>query len=794
MLKRLIIGSSLLVALAAGIVALQQPVSRAEAAGPPGTAQFPCWQYPPVSYYFGQFVSGGWGYHVGEDVCHQEGTPVYAIADGIVKYSARTPNSYRWGNLIMIEHGSNTSLYGHLGDNRQVGAGAVVQKGQLIGYVGAQGDQNGNWEPHTHFGMHPGSYGAATGSYAPWAHGYESSFPHPNWVSPSQFVIDRRAAYDFVSQEESFGRVMYNNDGVDVTIRLRNSGHATWRAGGSNPMRLGTSNPRDRGSGFSDNGNATGWTAPNRVALQADTPPDELGTFTFRLKSPGVAGNYTECFEPIAEGITWLGDRRICLPVTVLPPGYRGQAFKQEVSTVSSPTDRSNNATAENLRPGDKRNYKLYLKNVGELNWDVGGANPVRLGGSNPQNRGSGFATVGDGSIPASENWLSANRASNIDGRFDPTLNQIVPDTQITNGEIAVFSFTITTPDAPGNRPEYFNGVVEGIGWMPDFGIFFPASIADRGYHYQYVSQTLSDNQLGQGENTVDYTVRLKNTGRETWPVNGTLRLGTDRPLGHDSSVYTPSGTGAWLSPNRPSTAQSNVTVPGKTTVETGETAQFGMRLTVPTNFPTGAQRLFVRPVMDGVAWLPEDYGINVPFTVSARGLDYQVQKQVFTNGTTIPHGGTTTARLAVKNTGRTSWATSGANAIKLAPTRPQDRGSAFATFTGSDPWPSATRASLIEGRVTNLNTLAVTADSSIDPGETALFDVPLTGNPNAGTYPEYFNLLAEGIAWMPDYGIYFPITIQGGGGVPPGTTTTDSPANTRTVPTATPLTSPTPR
>ena len=43
------------------------------------------------------------------------------------------------GNLIIIDHGYATTIYGHLGDNRQVGVGARVQKGQHIGYVGAQG-------------------------------------------------------------------------------------------------------------------------------------------------------------------------------------------------------------------------------------------------------------------------------------------------------------------------------------------------------------------------------------------------------------------------------------------------------------------------------------------------------------------------------------------------------------------------------------------------------------------------------------------------------------------------------
>src|SRR5258707_1125838 len=112
----------ILATLLLAVVAVAHP-TRAEG---DNTWQFPCFPQGAPDYAFGQFVSG-WGYHVGDDICKQAGVPVYAAAAGRVVYSAQTPDSYRWGNLIIIEHTRNdgakaVSLYGHLNSNRRVGA------------------------------------------------------------------------------------------------------------------------------------------------------------------------------------------------------------------------------------------------------------------------------------------------------------------------------------------------------------------------------------------------------------------------------------------------------------------------------------------------------------------------------------------------------------------------------------------------------------------------------------------------------------------------------------------------
>ena len=70
------------------------------------------------------------------------GTPVYAIADGIVSAAAAV---YSYGNCVQISHGTaddgNTydSLYAHL-SSIAVSQGSAVTKGQVIGYVGNTGN------------------------------------------------------------------------------------------------------------------------------------------------------------------------------------------------------------------------------------------------------------------------------------------------------------------------------------------------------------------------------------------------------------------------------------------------------------------------------------------------------------------------------------------------------------------------------------------------------------------------------------------------------------------------------
>lgn len=87
--------------------------------------------------------------HHGVDYAAPVGTPVWAVADGVVSY-ASTMGGY--GKLVILKHrGGLETRYGHLSRFAAgLMVGTTVQQGRVIGYVGSTGISTG---PHLHFEM-----------------------------------------------------------------------------------------------------------------------------------------------------------------------------------------------------------------------------------------------------------------------------------------------------------------------------------------------------------------------------------------------------------------------------------------------------------------------------------------------------------------------------------------------------------------------------------------------------------------------------------------------------------------
>ena len=89
---------------------------------------------------------GGERRHKGLDIAAPTGTEIYAAEGGTV-YRAGW-NSGGYGNYVIIDHPDGyRTLYGHA-SSVVAYEGQVVEKGQLIAYVGSTGDSTG---PHCHF-------------------------------------------------------------------------------------------------------------------------------------------------------------------------------------------------------------------------------------------------------------------------------------------------------------------------------------------------------------------------------------------------------------------------------------------------------------------------------------------------------------------------------------------------------------------------------------------------------------------------------------------------------------------
>ncbi|MFJ3408292.1 M23 family metallopeptidase [Promicromonospora sp. NPDC090134] len=116
-------------------------------------------------------VTGVRTLHAGTDYAAPAGTPVLALADGVVAYAGPDP---RAGNLLVIDHtlaGPDgprqvASTYSHLSDaSTVVSEGDVVTAGSQVAQVGSTGQSTG---PHLHLQIHPGGFDSAPTDPEPW--------------------------------------------------------------------------------------------------------------------------------------------------------------------------------------------------------------------------------------------------------------------------------------------------------------------------------------------------------------------------------------------------------------------------------------------------------------------------------------------------------------------------------------------------------------------------------------------------------------------------------------------------
>ncbi|GAC1384152.1 MAG: hypothetical protein NVSMB48_18730 [Marmoricola sp.] len=114
------------------------------------------WHLPTVNFVltarFGQ-VSGLWAtVHTGLDFAAPTGTPIFAIANGII---TQTGAAGPYGNLTVetLTDGTGTEIYYAHQSEIDVKVGQTVTGGEMIGRIGATGNTTG---PHVHIEVRPG--------------------------------------------------------------------------------------------------------------------------------------------------------------------------------------------------------------------------------------------------------------------------------------------------------------------------------------------------------------------------------------------------------------------------------------------------------------------------------------------------------------------------------------------------------------------------------------------------------------------------------------------------------------
>tara|TARA_B100000378_G_scaffold278674_1_gene282832 strand:+ start:10810 stop:12759 length:1950 start_codon:yes stop_codon:yes gene_type:complete len=122
---------------------------------------------------------------------------------------------------------------------------------------------------------------------------------------------------------------------VYAQVIVKNIGQNTW-----NEIKLGTSTPFDRSSPFYNDT----WQSTARAAYaNEDTIKySETATFEFALSTPSNVRSYTELFNPIIDGVAWMTNQTLAVPITVikerpLSTSVKSTLLPSETLTANSP-------------------------------------------------------------------------------------------------------------------------------------------------------------------------------------------------------------------------------------------------------------------------------------------------------------------------------------------------------------------------------------------------------------------------------------------------------------------------
>jgi len=378
------------------------------------------------------------------------------------------------------------------------------------------------------------------------------------------------------------------------------------------------------------------------------------------------------------------------------------------------------------LQPGQKYLATLEAMNVGNQTWINSGPTPVTLG------TGSG-----GNSMFCNSTWLACNRPAYLQ------------EASVAPGQEGHFVYQFQAPYVPGQYRESFRPVAEFLTWFnkddtaDELGIWVvsPGSYAWTTTGYTVTSldgNTKYDPGRLQPGQTYQATLDAKNIGSATWANSGPspVTLGSIK----DSSIFCNS---TWLACNRPAYLQEASVAPG-------QTGHFVFRFQAP--YVPGQYRERFKPVAEFFTWF-NDYlaqdtlGIWVvsPGTFTWSMRYYEIYDQT---GTTQLDPGklqtnqTYLAKVAVTNTGTTTWLNSGPLPVTLAASNPTSRMSILCT-TG---WEACNRPALL-------------TEASVAPGQVGHFSFLFKTPATPGVYRESFKPVAEFFTWFNDYD---PIDVLG--------------------------------
>ncbi|HEU5287481.1 MAG TPA: hypothetical protein VFV20_03695, partial [Candidatus Limnocylindria bacterium] len=228
-----------------------------------------------------------------------------------------------------------------------------------------------------------------------------------------------------------------------VTLQFRNTGTKTWQRGvAGSQIALGV--PGDS-TAYAALGMNVGWPSANRVAIQneASVAPGGTASFTFTVRAPLAAGTVALRVRPVVDGVAWLEDQGVYVPVTT-----RVDYHSAWMAQSPYPT----------LQPGVTSGVlTLTFRNTGTQTWTRGVlGQEARLAVNRDDTM---WAALGVG-------WLSANRVAAQN------------EASVAPGAAATFSFQVRAPSTPGVYSINLRPVIDGVTWMEDQGVFLIVTVA----------------------------------------------------------------------------------------------------------------------------------------------------------------------------------------------------------------------------------------------------------------------------------------------------------------------------
>jgi len=238
------------------------------------------------------------------------------------------------------------------------------------------------------------------------------------------------APYNWELVSQGWNRDITNlpqGEKATLTLQARNTGTQTWYNTGANPVRLGTTNPVGRGSGFA----TSSWVSNSRPALmqQASVAPGSIATFSFEIRANPGAGTYNEYFSLVAENLTWFNDIGQYYPIRVITPNISAQIVE--------------NNYPSSMNAGSGGTVTLKIRNTGNIIWYKSGSYTADIY-TEPLNRISAFKA---------NTWPSSMISS-----------KLVEDS-VAPGAIGTFAFAIQAPPTNSVYQESYRLGITNLGW-----------------------------------------------------------------------------------------------------------------------------------------------------------------------------------------------------------------------------------------------------------------------------------------------------------------------------------------